>query len=363
MPHLLHLVPQAAIGGCEVNCLRLIEGLPGFGHTVLVFSARGPMSKKWEASGADVQHLCAWDAGRGAFLAALRLWAPSVRPPDAVVFWSTSRVADILGALEALAAPWVVYLGNPAPRSLPQRLRLLLAEALRGAPARVRLVACSERVAATHRSCSYFRRFPVKVAYNAVSDAYDRDRTHRTLEPASAPRIGMVARLDPIKDHRTLIRALAALSSRRPDLRLEFAGDGPLRPALEAEALRLGVGERVRFLGFVEVGPRLAQWDLCVHSTTEEEGMGTAVAEAMMAGLPCVVSDLTVMREVCGEAGAYFAAGDHAALADRLLSLLGDLGERKRLGLAARERARRMYSVSGMAQAYLDAFGLKAVEI
>jgi glycosyltransferase involved in cell wall biosynthesis len=175
----------------------------------------------------------------------------------------------------------------------------------------------------------------------------------------------MVARLDSIKDHATVIRALAGIAAVRTDVIVEFAGEGNLRETLEREARRLGVADHVRFLGFTGVGSLLAEWDIYVHSTTAAEGMGTAVAEAMMAGLPCMVSDLSVMREVCGEDGAfYFRAANAAALGQALIELIENRPKRKMLGLAAQDRARRMFALSQVAEAYLAAaFPSRAKEL
>jgi glycosyltransferase involved in cell wall biosynthesis len=166
----------------------------------------------------------------------------------------------------------------------------------------------------------------------------------------------MVARLDKIKDQRTVIRALAEATLRRPDIVIEFAGDGPLLEELRREAAALKVGGRVRFLGFRPVGSLLAQWDIYVHSTTESEGMGTALAEAMMAGLPCLVSDLSVMREVCGPEGAvYVQAGNASSLARALIELVEDRAMREAFGHAAQNRARRLFGLSRAASAYVNA--------
>jgi glycosyltransferase involved in cell wall biosynthesis len=164
----------------------------------------------------------------------------------------------------------------------------------------------------------------------------------------------MVARLDAIKDHGTVIRALAAIAPNRPDLVIEFAGDGVLRETLERESRELGVARQVRFLGFTAVGPLLAEWDVYLHSTTAAEGMGTAMAEAMTAGLPCLASDLPMMREVGGDTGAVYApAGDSAALGQALLQLIENRGRREELGRAAQDRARGLFTLPQVAGSYL----------
>jgi glycosyltransferase involved in cell wall biosynthesis len=171
----------------------------------------------------------------------------------------------------------------------------------------------------------------------------------------------MVARLDVIKDHRTVIRAVALASASRGDMVVDFAGGGSLLGELERQAVSEGVSGRVRFLGPRPVAPLLAGWDIYVHSTTKSEGMGTAVAEAMLAGLPCIVTDLPVMREVCGPDGAIFVApGDARGLADALLALSSDRNRRKELGEAARLRARRLFGLSQIASSYVQALGYRS---
>jgi glycosyltransferase involved in cell wall biosynthesis len=351
--HILHLTPLAACGGCEVNCLRIIQALDNCDHLVLVFGEAGPMTPVWESASVRVLHLAAWDKGLGYFSTQLGKWAEGQAAPDAVMYWSSSRIASVLSTLGKWDVPWTVYLGNPLPAGSLSGIRRSIDGWMQVPKPNVTLVACSQHVAASHREASYFRGFATEVIYNAVDPSFDRPHAHRPLEAESAPVIGMVARLDQIKDHKTLLGAVAALAPVRPDILLEFAGDGPLRQELENEARRLKIADRVRFLGFRPVVPLLEKWDIYVHSTTASEGMGTAVAEAMMSGLPCIVSDLDVMREVCGRDGALFApAGNVPGFARALLQLIQDRALREAIGGAARSRARLMFGSSEIGTAY-----------
>jgi glycosyltransferase involved in cell wall biosynthesis len=350
---LLHLTPLAAIGGCEVNCLRIIEARPECDHRVLVFGHPGPMSERWRAAGAAVEHLATWETGLTRFKSSLVAWEKGQADPDGVLYWSNSRLPWVLEILSNWPVPWIVYLGNPLDRRWAPRLRQGINAWRRGRPGRVTLVACSEHVARSHRTSVYYRRFPMTVVYNAVDPALDRQRRHRALEKGSPPRVGMVARLDRVKDHLTAIRGLAAATPLRNDIILEFAGDGDLREELEQEVTRLKVESRVRFLGFQAVDKLLAEWDIYLHSTTPAEGMGTAVAEAMLAGLPCLVTDIGVMREVCGADGAVYAPpGDADMLAHGLVRLVRDRSWRATLGQAAQERARKLFGRKETAAAY-----------
>ncbi len=350
---ILHLLPAAVIGGCEANCLRLIEGMRDCDHRVLVFDGTGPMSARWEAAGAEVAHLNAWRVRPRLFHDKLEAWLAAETRPGAVFYWSNSRLPQIIELLRPWGVPCAVHLGNPVLAGSLARLRRWLRERRHRAAPFVSLVACSQYVAADHRKAAYFRRFKTVVIYNAVPAALDQPRTHRVLSGDCGPRIGMIARLDRIKDHRTVIHALAQVRSRRPDLTIEFAGNGELRAALESVARRVGVADRVRFLGFANVEPLLRSWDVYIHATTDREGMGTALAEAMMAGLPCLVSDLPVMREVGGADGAcYTPVADPVAMGRAMLELLADRERRERLGQAAQERARPRFSPAQFTRAY-----------
>ena len=151
----------------------------------------------------------------------------------------------------------------------------------------------------------------------------------------------MVARLDPIKDQATLIRAFAALARELPEAELWLVGDGQeearLRPLADAE----GVATRVVFWGRrADIPELLGQMDAYAFSTTRGEGFGIALIEAMAAGLPVVASDVPACREVLadGDAGTLVQAGNPAALAAALRPLLRD--RRLRAGWAARATAR-----------------------
>ncbi len=75
--------------------------------------------------------------------------------------------------------------------------------------------------------------------------------------PANSPRtLGFLGRLEPYKGVQVLLEAIRGLRGRFPDVRLDVAGEGPYRPALERTTAELGVSDRVRFLGDVRDRPR-----------------------------------------------------------------------------------------------------------
>jgi glycosyltransferase involved in cell wall biosynthesis len=361
MQVLLHISPFAHRGGCEMNCLRVVEALPEYHHQIVVCDRIGPLTHMWRSVGAKVEHLELWNGNAFWFARGLAAWTRSrVEHPAGIFLWSTSRLPFVLNCLAGLACPVVVHVGNPLVLSRTTHLRLAVYEWLFTHSSRVHLVACSKHVAESHRCAPYFRRFAQSVIYNPVTAQLGRPRVYRQLPLGIAPVVGMVARLDPIKDHATVLRAMASLIRQRPDVTVEFAGGGRLRAILESAAQRLGVAKHVRFLGEVEdVASLLRRWDIFVYSTTENEGMGNALAEALMAGIPCLVCDLPVMREVGGPNGAvYFPAGDAAALAREVFALIGNAEKRAALGAEAQKVARLRFEARSVAESYLAACGV-----
>lgn len=165
----------------------------------------------------------------------------------------------------------------------------------------------------------------------------------RTDRRASGPlRIGMLARIDPWKGQAVLLEAFAEAFA-DSDAELELAGGAPfghevfLRD-LQARAVELGVGERVRFLGHVDdVDTVIGHWDIAVHASTRPEPLGQNVLQYLAAGLATVVADEGGPTEYVQQDvnGVLVAAGNPALLADALRRLAGDADLRRRLGTAA----------------------------
>ncbi len=141
--------------------------------------------------------------------------------------------------------------------------------------------------------------------------------------PDAAPVLLFVGNLVPLKRCHLCIKALTAL----PAARLVVAGAGPERPRLEALAARLGVADRVRFLGRL-VQDQLAPWYGAADALllpSEREGLPNVVMEAMACGTPVVASHLPGTAEAVSvpAAGRLVEAVDGPALAAAVAALLG----------------------------------------
>ena len=168
----------------------------------------------------------------------------------------------------------------------------------------------------------------------------DEARARLGLPGDGALLIGGVGRLDEAKGFADLIEAVALLAGDHPGLVLAIAGDGPLRPSLEAKARALGMADRVRFLGFQQdVRTVLEALDVFVLSSICE-AIGYALLEAMAMGLPAVGTRVGGVPEVIvdGVTGSLVASRDPQALAASLRPMLASPELRGRMGRSGRGR-------------------------
>ena len=155
-----------------------------------------------------------------------------------------------------------------------------------------------------------------------------------------APVIVNLGELTTRKNAALLVSVMPALLQRFPDARLWLIGEGDQREALLRQASELGVANAVHLLGFRrDVPDLLGACDVLAH-TAHVEGFGFAVAEAMAAGLPTVVTNASSLPEVIveGETGALFEDDDAEGLLAALASYLEDPSLRRAHGEAGRKR-------------------------
>ena len=109
--------------------------------------------------------------------------------------------------------------------------------------------------------------------------------------------IVMIARLDNIKDQETLLKAFANL--KESSWRLKFVGNGPNMKSLKRISRKLSLNEEEIFYGSSNNIPNiLAESDIFAFSTTEAEGFGKVLIEAMAAKVPIIASDVSACREI-----------------------------------------------------------------
>lgn len=193
----------------------------------------------------------------------------------------------------------------------------------------------------------------------------DKSRLHVIRNPAPAPRppqapdaasgarplIVACGRLEPQKDHATLLRAFAKVRA-RVAAALLILGEGSLLPELQNQARELGIDESVTFAGYThDPQDQMRKANLFVHPS-RFEGMSNVLIEALACGCPIVATDCPGgTREVLadGKYGSLVPVGDETALADAMLRVL--LGE---VTFPDASEYLRQFNIEHVADAYLS---------
>ena len=178
---------------------------------------------------------------------------------------------------------------------------------------------------------------------------YDAQRR----EMASPVRVLYVGRLERYKGLYLLLEAMRGITNAV----LTVVGDGSYRGELEG----LAEGMRVRFEGFQSDPDRYyAQTDIFVMPSLGPEGFGIVTMEAMAHGVPCLISDLDVHREItaAGTAAMLFRSGDVEDLRCKLTRLIEETQLRAAYSRAGYRRVEEAYTPEIALRSYLYAFGL-----
>jgi len=204
----------------------------------------------------------------------------------------------------------------------------------------------------------------IKVVHNGI----DLSRFAQPIDTAAkkqslglAPEfqiVGIVARLDPVKNHGMLLRAFKRVLHDIPDTYLLVVGDGPEEQMLKALAGSLGISDKTVFLGARKDVPELLHiFDVFVLPSFSE-GMSVTLIEAMGAGIPIVATRVGGTPEVVQdqETGYLVQNDNEQEMAKRLVKLLQDENTRHRMGQASQQRAYDMFSLEKMVNIYTDLY-------
>ncbi len=177
-------------------------------------------------------------------------------------------------------------------------------------------------------------------------------RAELGLEPGQ-PVIGAVAHISPHKGHRYLVQAMARLVTRRPDTCCLIIGEGRDETGIREMIGQLGLQNNIRMLGYRHDAVNLLKAVDVAVLPSLREGLGIALIEAGFLGKPTVASDIPGIDEVIinGETGLLVRPADPEALAQAIESLLDDREAAARMGLCARERMERLFTLDAMADA------------
>ena len=271
----------------------------------------------------------------------------------------TPFVYACLSRLSLAAVPLIFTEHGRLSDAPPSAKRRMANRVLRQVPARVFAVSADLKRFMVEEG---FSESQVEVLYNGIelrplpspADRHDV-RSSMGIDDATWL-VGTVARLDPVKNLETLLRAVATSRQRRT-IAAVIVGDGPERSRLTSLAADLCIQSSVHFLGHRDDARRwLAGCDAYVNSSTSE-GVSLTILEAMAAALPVVVTRVGGTPEVVtSECGVLVPARDPSMLAAALDAMAAAPDEARRMGVAGRARVEARFTMERMVQDYADAY-------
>jgi glycosyltransferase involved in cell wall biosynthesis len=365
-PVVLQVLPSLVTGGVERGTVEIAQAIVEAEAIALVASAGGPLVRQIERAGAE--HITLPLATKSP----LGIWQNAaaleqlIRVRQISVVHARSRAPpwSALLACQRTGVPFVTTYHGTYNENLPLK-RLYNSVMARG---RI-VIAASHFIAGLIAEQHKVDPSRIRVIPRGVDPAvFDPEivsgsRIARLAQdwrlPESVQTVVLPGRLTAWKGHSVLLEAVARLA--RPGVMCVLVGSDQGRSgyarALEAQATRLGIADRLRLVGQCDDMPAaMCLADVVVHASTEPEAFGRVVIEAQAMGRPVIASDLGGPVETVrqGETGWRVRPNDPEALAGAIAVAL-DLRPEDRIALGQRARAS-VPTVRAMQDATLDVY-------
>jgi glycosyltransferase involved in cell wall biosynthesis len=346
-PLVIHVVISFAIGGLEVLVADLARRARRVRTHVICLESMGPLVQKLTGSAATVECI---GTPRTPVLESVRTLRRRLTALAPDVLHTHNEKAHIHGALATLGwrRPPIVHTRH----GRGQVETSLSWVANRLAVRRSRFLVCVSADAVDVARSEGAHPDQLRVILNAI----DVRRYDGSDCPAHSERWDAVtvARLAPVKDLGTMLRAARIIKDAIPGFRLQVVGDGESRQELEQLSQTLGLADTVTFHGASsDPRPYLASARVFLQSSISE-GISLTLLEAMASGLPIVATDVGGNREVVdhGRTGYLVPAQDPQALADAAIRVLANPAEAAAMSAAARLRAEERFDLDRMVDEY-----------
>jgi glycosyltransferase involved in cell wall biosynthesis len=364
------LIDRLNVGGAERQFVVLAKGLTRAGHavTAMVFYANGALEADLREAGVTLRVLDKrgrWDVVRFVvhLLRVLRQERPQVlhgysgvpnmfasllKPflPGVKVVWGV-RASN----MQLQRYGWLPRLLNPLSLVLAQSADLVVANSFAGLD---------------HANSSGYPRdrgvvIPNGIDTNRFAPSQEaRERFRRGWGISSDERlIGLVGRIDPMKDHPTFLKAAALLARDRHDLRVVCVGDGPTDYLRELQGLasQLGLDDRLQWVpSQTHMTDVYNGLDVLCSSSLYGEGFPNVLGEAMACGTPCVVTEVGDSARILAQPRFTVPASNPRALADAVSLLLSrPADETAEMVATGRQRIADHFSIAHLVNATEDA--------
>jgi glycosyltransferase involved in cell wall biosynthesis len=328
------LVRALDYGGAERQLVVLAKGLHARGHDVLVapFYAGGPLEQDLLEAGVRIRPL--QKRGRWDVLPFLFRFAQVMREerPEILHSYLTDLVTVVLKPwLPSTKIVWGIRSSDMDLSRYDWLMRISYKLTFRLSRFADAIIANSRTGRDYHVAQGYPRAKVVVIPNGIDTQRFRPDpeaRRHVRSEWGIQDHeqvIGIVGRLDPMKDHPTFLRAASVLTQERKHLRFVCVGAGPAeyRESLHQLTRSLKVTEHVIWSdGRSDMPAVFNALDLLVSSSAFGEGFSNVIAEAMACGVPCVATNVGDSKWVVGDAGEVIPLRDPVALVNALGKLL-----------------------------------------
>jgi sugar transferase (PEP-CTERM/EpsH1 system associated) len=362
-PLIAHIVFRFDYGGLENGVVNVINGLPGFRHTIVALTESTDFRKRLQRDEVTV-HAVHKQAGKdpGAYVRLFRLLKklrPDISHSRNLATLEGAVVARLAGVPQRIHGEhgWDIYDPDGTNRKYRAMRRL-------ASPAIGRFVTVSRELERWLTNDIGIRASKVTRICNGVdTDKFGRrvEGAPRTLLPASifgpdSVVFGSVIRFSPIKDPLNFVRAfiIAKQDPAGANIRLAMIGDGSLRADAERMLQEAGLAHHAWLPGSRDdVAPLLREMDVYVLGSLRE-GISNTVLESMSTGLPVIATRTGGNLELVEDSvtGRLVPPGNSADMAAAMLAYARDPALRRAHGVAARERIEKEYSLRRMLADY-----------
>ena len=354
---ILYVITRSELGGAQAVVLTYLQALRTHANLALATGEEGFLADEARAVGVPVFVLPDLVAPIAPRLdcRALRALYKLIREYQPDLVHAHSSKAGLLARLAARMAgvPSVYTAHGFAFTGNARLLRKAIAIPSEWLGARLgdSLIAVSAYDGALGARYRILARNQVNVVHNGLPDVSFRAR------PAEGAPVNiiMVARFAPPKDHAFVLRSLAGMHC---DFKLWFVGEGPTAPQVRAEAVRLGLGDRVVFLGARSDVPELLSKAHIFVLASDYEGLPISILEAMRTGLPVVASEVGGVPECVHQdhTGFLVPRSDVNTLRKSLRRLIASPILRERMGQAGRKLFQEQFTAARMIRETLSIY-------
>lgn len=356
-----HVVPSFDVGGLENGVINLINNMDDkkFKHALYVLNGKATAQERITK---DIEvHILAKKPGNDLLLPfklsrLFKTFKPDIIRTYAWGAWLEGLLGGILyGSKCTIHSEHGFIINKLCKTPLRRRLAQCIA-----AKFTTKIIAVSSSIKDSLTSYSWIHEDKIVVIDNGVDtekfkpckDNINFRTTYNLAENTCL--IGIVARLDPVKDIGTAINSIRKLA----DAHIFIVGGGPEREKLEALSKQSSLEKRVHFLGERnDVSTLLHEFDLYVL-TSLREGTSNTLLEAMAAGLPIIATNVGGNPILIDEAktGYLINPKDPDALAAHIKTFLNNSEEFIQIGKNARNKAVSTYSLIVMVKKYEDLY-------